>query len=186
MEGFNSSRIHNEKGMHHIFSASITLAADLSFAHLKLTRVAIERNALKRVDFMCHMLVSYQPEQLVFVDESACDRRTTYRGYAWALRGERAVRKAFFVRGKWCAHYLANHPLNSYSVFRYSILPALSLDGMLFASIVEGSFNATLFTEFIELLLDRMNPYPGPNSVIVMDNCRIHKSPVILDMIRER
>ena len=31
----------------------------------------------------------------------------------------------------------------------------------------------------------QMNPFPGPNSVIVMDNCHIHKSPLVLDMIRE-
>ena len=31
----------------------------------------------------------------------------------------------------------------------------------------------------------QMNPFLGPNSVIVMENCRIHKSPMVLDMIRE-
>ena len=31
-----------------------------------------------------------------------------------------------------------------------------------------------------------MQPYPGPNSVIVMDNCQIHKHPEIQDMIYER
>lgn len=69
---------------------------------------------------------------------------------------------------------------------RFSILPALSLDGFLFASIVEGSYNAALFAEFIETLLEHMNPFPGPNSVIVMDNCRIHKSPLIVEMIEAR
>jgi hypothetical protein len=68
---------------------------------------------------------------------------------------------------------------------RYSILPALSLDGILHLSIVQGSFNYESFTEFIEGLLMQMNPFPGPNSVIVMDNCRIHKSPLVLDMIRD-
>ncbi len=68
----------------------------------------------------------------------------------------------------------------------FSILPAPSLDGFLFASIVEGSFNAALFTEFIEVLLEHMNLFPGPNSVIIMDNCRIHKSPLIVDMVERR
>lgn len=31
-----------------------------------------------------------------------------------------------------------------------------------------------------------MQPYPAPNSVIVMDNCRIHKSPRIREMIEAR
>ncbi|KAF9503538.1 hypothetical protein BS47DRAFT_1271496, partial [Hydnum rufescens UP504] len=65
------------------------------------------------------------------------------------------------------------------------ILPALSMDGILHLKIVEGSFNHPLFMEFIEGLLDQMNPFPGPNSVIMMDNCRIHKSNEITQMIEE-
>jgi hypothetical protein len=69
--------------------------------------------------------------------------------------------------------------------YRYSVLPALSLDGILHISIVQGSFNYKSFAKFIEGLLMQMNPFPAPNSVIVMDNCRIHKSPLVLDMIHE-
>lgn len=43
----------------------------------------------------------------------------------------------------------------------FSILPALSLDGFLFASIVEGSYNGALFAEFIETLLEHMTPFRG-------------------------
>ena len=66
------------------------------------------------------------------------------------------------------------------------MLPALSLDGIIALDIVEGSYNTRLFAHFINGLLDQMNPFPLPNSVIVMDNCRIHKCPQILDMIIER
>ena len=69
---------------------------------------------------------------------------------------------------------------------RYSVLPALSLNGILYASIVEGSFNTALFKDFIKGLLNQMQPYPAPNSVIVMDNCRIHKSLRIREMIEAR
>ena len=44
--------------------------------------------------------LNYQPDQFVFVDESSFDRRSTYRDYAYALKGQRALRKCFFVRGK--------------------------------------------------------------------------------------
>lgn len=70
--------------------------------------------------------------------------------------------------------------------FKYSILPALSLDGILAVDIVEGSFTSKKFARFIDGLLDQMNPFPGPNSIIIMDNCRIHKSEAILDMIQEQ
>jgi len=69
---------------------------------------------------------------------------------------------------------------------RFSVLPALSLDGILAVKIVEGSFTTELFKGFISGLLDHMNPFPGPNSVIVMDNCRIHRSRAIREMIEEQ
>lgn len=66
----------------------------------QLTRHAIERSALKRARFTALVGLHYTSEQLVFVDESSADQRTTYRGYAWAIGGQRAVRSAFFVRGR--------------------------------------------------------------------------------------
>ncbi len=48
---------------------------------------------------------------------------------------------------------------------RYSILPALSLDGNLRLDIQ----NRSLFNDFFDSLLDNMNPFPGHNSAIVMD-----------------
>ena len=75
-----------------------------------------------------------------FVDESSFNRRTAIRGHAWVLRGQRAVRKCFFVRGKRLSFFLVV-PLHLTDDFcRYSLLPALSLDGILHASVVEGSF----------------------------------------------
>lgn len=68
---------------------------------MKITKQAQERNETLRSEYMLRM-TKYTAEQLVFVDESACDRRTTYRGVGWALKGERAFQKAVFVRGTRC------------------------------------------------------------------------------------
>lgn len=69
----------------------------------------------------------------------------------------------------------------------FSVLPAISLnDGILFCKIREGAFRSDSFKDFILGLLDNMQPYPGPNSVIVMDNCKIHKREDILQAISER
>ena len=62
-------------------------------------------------------------------------------------------------------------------------MPALSLDGMIWAKVVEGSFTAELFKEFIAELLTCMQPFPAKNSVIVMDNAHIHKTEDIIAMI---
>ena len=80
---------------------------------LQITRVAAERSAEKRLDYVAR-ISRYEARQLIFVDESSVDRRTTYRGRAWSIRGTKAQRKAFFVRGKrwverlllWCMHRL--------------------------------------------------------------------------------
>lgn len=70
--------------------------------------------------------------------------------------------------------------------YRFSVLPALSLDGILHCDVVEGSFCTETFLKFIDRLLDTMQPYPAANSVIVMDNCKIHKHPEIQDRIHAR
>jgi len=146
----------------------------------------MERSIEKRAEFSFRVGISYSAEQLVFVDECSADRRVG-RGYGYALGGRRAVRKGFFVRGRRCVHTANSFNLQlSQLIPRYSILPALSLDGILSNEIIEGSFTKLTFASFIDGLLDRMNPFPGPNSVIVMDNCRIHKSDLIQEMIQEQ
>ena len=69
---------------------------------------------------------------------------------------------------------------------RYSVLPALSLDGILALNIIEGAFNGEKFKAFVSGLLTKMNRFPERNSVIVMDNCSIHKSHELIHMIEEQ
>jgi len=88
---------------------------------------------------------------------------------AWAKEGRRARRSDFFVRGS-----------------RYSILPALSLDGVLHLDVLDHSFTAEHFNQFVSQLLDNMNPFPQKNSVIIMDNASIHKSPALEAMVLAR
>ena len=152
---------------------------------LQITRIAAERSAEKRLDYL-NRISAYDPSQLVFVDESSVDRRTTYRGRAYSIRGSQAQRKAFFVRGR---RYVISSLSYTYAnnIESFSVLPAISLnDGILACNIVEGSFCTATFSNFIDGLLDNMQQYPAPNSVLVMDNCRIHKHPQIQEMIRNR
>jgi hypothetical protein len=62
----------------------------------------------------------------------------------------------------------------------------MSHDGIIALDIVEGAYDTRHFAHFIDGLLDQMNPWPLPNSVVVMDNCRIHKCPEVLQMISDR
>ena len=60
------------------------------------------------------------------------------------------------------------------------------MEGMLDCMVVEGSFNTELFVAFIKNLIGKMQPFPLPNSVIIMDNCAIHKAPEIRELIEAR
>ena len=124
----------------------------------------MERNEEDRAEFKRNIAVHYRPEQLVFADESHFNRLTLRRPHAWAKRGERASRHEFQFRGA-----------------KYSMLPALSLDGILHLDVVENAVTGAAFRHFVEGLLPRMNKWPLPNSVLVVDNASIHK----VDGIRE-
>ena len=63
--------------------------------------------------------------------------------------------------------------------FSYSMLPALSLEGVIYSDIVKGSYDGEKFVRFVDELTSVMNPYPGKNSVLVMYNCRIHHVPEV-------
>jgi hypothetical protein len=62
----------------------------------------------------------------------------------------------------------------------------MSMDGILHLAIQDCPYTAILFNSFVEALLDNMNEFPQLNSVIVMDNASIHKSPELCQMVEER
>lgn len=97
---------HNEEGdiPIHVEVGKFTLLSS------QLTRLALERSEAKRLAFCYEYGTKYTAEQTVFVDESSFDRHTSIRGKAWALSGERAQRKCFFVRGR---RYVIGHLLSS-------------------------------------------------------------------------
>ena len=69
---------------------------------------------------------------------------------------------------------------------RYSVLPALSLDGILDIVVVEGAVNEAIFVNFVEGLSLEMNPYPGKNSVLILDNVKFHHSETVHEILGEK
>ncbi|KAF8590106.1 hypothetical protein K439DRAFT_1331137, partial [Ramaria rubella] len=69
---------------------------------------------------------------------------------------------------------------------RFSILPALTLDGIIFHHFIKGSLNGEKFQEFLEGLLKHMNPYLQKSSVLVMDNCLMHHVEGVAELCEER
>jgi transposase len=106
---------------------------------LRLTRKKVvvraqERNLLLQGVFRNRIgdLVT-DPWMLIFLDESSKDKRTLIWRYGYGPKGERLKVDAPFV----CSQ-------------RYSMLPAITLDGIITYKVVEGSITAESFVEFLE------------------------------------
>ena len=107
-------------------------------------------------------LGEWLPEYLVFIDETAVNERALNRKYGWSAVGTPAQLIQSAKRTK-----------------KWSILPMYSVDGFITWQIVHGSFDAALFENFLHVcVIPNMQPYPGPRSVLIMDNAAIHRTSV--------
>ena len=57
-----------------------------NFPCKKLTKIASQRSEELREKFLIDCS-AYEPEMLVFVDETGCDRRSAMRRFGYSLRG---------------------------------------------------------------------------------------------------
>lgn len=105
---------------------------DLGLTYKRLKRVAAERNDGLRADWLHSMITNYTADQLVFLDESSKDNRAILRRYGRALSGHHPIDNASLNRGT-----------------RYSILPALTIDGYVVVRVVEGSIDGAEFFDFV-------------------------------------
>ena len=112
--------------------ATISRTLDrLALSNKQVSKVAAERNELLRATWVAahgHIPKEY----FVFLDESSVDDLTGQRQKGWSQIGRACVRRATFLRGQ-----------------RYSILPALTVDGLIALDIFEGSVNKEKFIHFI-------------------------------------
>ncbi|KIK73759.1 hypothetical protein PAXRUDRAFT_177572, partial [Paxillus rubicundulus Ve08.2h10] len=66
------------------------------------------------------------------------------------------------------------------------ILPALTLDGIIANYIIEGSVTSERFVQFLkDHVMPFTTPYPGPWSVLIMDNCSIHHGEEVCKLIED-
>jgi hypothetical protein len=66
------------------------------------------------------------------------------------------------------------------------MLPAITTEGIIYSHIKIGSYNGDQFMDWLEGLLQVMNPYPAPKSILVIDNCRIHHVEGVEEMCANR
>ena len=107
-------------------------------------------------------LCDWHYEQLIYIDESAANERSLDRKYGWSTKGTPARLISSAKRSA-----------------KWSILPVYTYDGFIAWDIIRGSYNSHLFVNFVrEKVIPFTNPFPGPRSVLIMDNAAIHHHPV--------
>ena len=111
----------------------------------------------------------FDPQMLVWVDETGSKSRNSVRTHGYSLKGMRAVSHQLRVGGK-----------------RINAIGVMSMQGMEDAYIVEENVNGDVFERFVRTsLLPILKPFNGTNShsVVVMDNASIHHLDKIAQMI---
>ncbi|KIK93717.1 hypothetical protein PAXRUDRAFT_144450 [Paxillus rubicundulus Ve08.2h10] len=106
---------------------------------------------------------------LLFIDKAAKDKWTSTCQHGWSRKGLHCCVSRCFIQGT-----------------RFPILPAITLNGIIAYDIIEGPANSQHFVRFLEEhVMPLTNPYPGPCSVIIMDNCHIHKTEEVCALIED-
>ena len=112
----------------------------LHYSHKCVTTHALERDDLMRSAFMNRIADEVpNPDMLIFIDEAARNRRASARAKGWSLVGRRCVQRRHFIRGQ-----------------RFSILPILTLDGIITYDIIPGSVDSKRFVQFLRELVVRL------------------------------
>jgi transposase len=94
---------------------------------------ALERDKLLHSAFMNRIADEMMnPNMLMFVDEAAHNKRMLERTKGWSLVEKQCVQRRFFGHGE-----------------RFSILPILTLDGIITYDIVPGSVTSERFLQFL-------------------------------------
>jgi transposase len=176
-------RLSNTRNLNISLATLSRALTSAQYSRKSLTKVSAERDEELRSVWEIAMAEYTDPEVFVFLDESAVDNKTVQRSHGWSKVGQPCVRRMTFHRGK-----------------KYSILPALATDGIIGLEIFEGSVTKEKFLSFLRTHVvsdltrlfyfhlvirqaQKLNPYPGKYSVVVMDNCSIHHDEDIRQLI---
>ena len=133
--------------------------ARVGYTRKQLKRWSARRCEALRSVFIDNMRALYFADQLLFIDETRRDGKSLRRRFGRAPRG--------------CTPVVLTLPGRSKA---HSILAMCSMDGVIEQVTVEGGFDGELFMDAFEThFLEHVRAFPAPGSVVVMDNCAIHK-----------
>ena len=142
-------------------------AQRLSLTRQKMKKIAVKQSDVKRAEYMVE-IEPFDPEMLVFIDETGFDKHNLVRQYGYGIRGLTPVTHKFVVYGR-----------------RISAIGVLTTEGVEDAYLVEGNVNGDTLQFIQRSLLNIIQPFNGsnPKSVVVLDNASIHHVDAVVDMI---
>ena len=131
------SELSSSRGIHASATTILCTLRRLHYSHKCVSARALERNDILCSAFMNRIADEVpNPDMLMFIDEAACNKKTSARMKGWSLVGKRCVQRRCFMRGQ-----------------RFSILPVLTLDGIITHDIIPGSVTADRFLQFLRELV---------------------------------
>ena len=157
--------------LYYRFEVSISVTAIyMCLKRQKWSRKVVQRRAAERSRELRNAwkgrMTNWDASELIFLDESAANESTGDRKRGWSLQGVGCPMDTPVKRSE-----------------RWSILPALTVDGYLNFIVHQGAITTDIFLDFVEhKVLPYCNPRPGPCSVLVLDNASIHKSPRLKEL----
>ena len=140
------------------------------FTYQRMTLIAKQRDEDLRMAFASDVSM-YDPEMLVFIDETGADRRNILRKRGYSVRGKPAKSHQLLCRGQ-----------------HISVIAAISAQGLLDCKICHESVNGDAFYNFVLTHLTAfLQPFNGHNkqSIVILDNASIHHTGQAVKAIEE-
>ena len=164
-----------QRELHDITGTWIDCSTVCHYAHRwglsrqKMTQVAVQRSEVKRAEYLAE-ITQFDPNMLLFVDETGSDRRNSVSEFGYGLKGIPPVNYRLQVYGQ-----------------RISAIGILSSRGIEDSYLVEGSVNGERFMKFVDnALIPNLLPFDGENPrsiIVVLDNASIHNVDEVVDHI---
>ena len=130
--------------------------------------IALQQTETKRIQFMSEISI-YDPDMLIWIDETGSTRRNSIRSYGYSLRGTTPCTHILRVSGE-----------------QLSAIPVMATRGIEDVFACKGSVDGEVFQQFLcQCVLPIILPFDGNNpwSVVVMDNASIHHLERVYDII---
>lgn len=143
-------------------------AKRLGLTRQKMKKYAIRRSEIHRGQYMAE-IEAFDPEMVVFIDETGCDRRNSIRQLGYGIRGITSITHRLLIYGQ-----------------RISAIGVMPTRGVEDVYQVEGNVNGDIFINFVQrCLLNVIQPFDetNPRSVIILDNAAIHHLDAVVALI---